>query len=332
MVIVGLLFLFVALYTVGSQKNLFGKGFTVSADFKDVNGLMAGNNVRFAGIDVGTVKAVEIINDTTVHVTMIIRKDAAPFIKKNALVRIGTDGLMGNKLVNIFNQNTESAAIEQGDILKASANTGIEGMTEQLSNVSADVSVILGNIRNFSESEAFAAMPSTLNDLSESVAQIRQITEKVNASDALWSTLQDKQLAANIRQIAGNLDKTAKNAADFSKELQALLTDIKSSDGTLQALIYDERMANDIKQSMSNISKVSEELTKASESLATLTQKLNSDQGAAGKLLNDATFADQMGETMEHIRNSSVQLEEHMEALKSNFLFRRYYRKQERGK
>ena len=86
---------------MGSKQNLFGSTFSISANFYNVNGLMQGNNVRYAGIDVGTVESITIINDTSVKVVMVIEKKIQPYIKKNALASIGTDGLMGNKLVNI---------------------------------------------------------------------------------------------------------------------------------------------------------------------------------------------------------------------------------------
>ena len=100
-VLAGTAFLIVALYFIGNKQNLFGSTFKISAQFNNVNGLMIGNNVRFSGIDVGTVESVEIINDSMVNVVMIIEKDVQKFIRKNAVASVGTDGLMGNKLVNI---------------------------------------------------------------------------------------------------------------------------------------------------------------------------------------------------------------------------------------
>ena len=66
---------------------------------------MIGNNVRFAGIDVGTVQRIEIISDTLVKVTMVLDNKVLKFIHKNAVASVGTDGLMGNKLININSQS-----------------------------------------------------------------------------------------------------------------------------------------------------------------------------------------------------------------------------------
>jgi phospholipid/cholesterol/gamma-HCH transport system substrate-binding protein len=110
LVIAGLLFLIFTLYMIGKNRNLLGKTFVITAVVHNVNGLMPGNNVRFKGIDVGTVKSIEITNDTLINVIMIIDDKMQPFIKKNAIASIGTDGLMGNKLVNI-NSNPEYALL-----------------------------------------------------------------------------------------------------------------------------------------------------------------------------------------------------------------------------
>ena len=83
-VLAGMVFLITALYVIGNKKNLFGKTLRISAEFYNVNGLMVGNNVRFSGIDVGTVESVEIITDSSVRVVMIIEESIREYIKKNA--------------------------------------------------------------------------------------------------------------------------------------------------------------------------------------------------------------------------------------------------------
>jgi len=101
-VIAGLLLLISSLYMVGSKRNLFNSTIKVNVTFHNVNGLMEGNNVRFSGIDVGTVSKIEIASDTIIHVELMIDKSVAKFISSSSVASIGTDGLMWNKLVNIL--------------------------------------------------------------------------------------------------------------------------------------------------------------------------------------------------------------------------------------
>src|SRR5690606_6259856 len=97
-VMAGLVFLVLLLYVIGKNQNLFGSTFVLKARFENINGLMSGNNVRFAGITAGTVNEVRVLNDTTIEVEMLIKNKMREFIKKNTVATIGSDGLMGNKL------------------------------------------------------------------------------------------------------------------------------------------------------------------------------------------------------------------------------------------
>src|SRR5690554_4679100 len=81
----------VAVYLIGSKGNLFSPTKDVFSSFKDIRGLVVGNNVRFAGINVGTVKNIRIISDTSVVVTMSIREDYSKYIYKNSKVQIGQE-------------------------------------------------------------------------------------------------------------------------------------------------------------------------------------------------------------------------------------------------
>ncbi|MBL0096546.1 MAG: MCE family protein [Bacteroidetes bacterium] len=113
-VLTGTILLIISLYLIGTKQNLFNKTFSVYVKFHNVGGLIAGNNVRFAGIAIGTVKDVEIVNDTIVLVEMVIRQDAMRFIRKASMAEIGSDGLMGNRLINLSTPNPNSPFIEPG--------------------------------------------------------------------------------------------------------------------------------------------------------------------------------------------------------------------------
>ena len=71
-VISGLVLLIVGLYFIGSNKNLFGSTLKLETSFREISGLQTGNNVRYSGINVGTINKIEIINDTTIRVEMVI--------------------------------------------------------------------------------------------------------------------------------------------------------------------------------------------------------------------------------------------------------------------
>src|SRR5580765_1929769 len=139
-VLIGTAFLIAGLYMIGNNRNMFDHTFTVKATFFKVNGLMKGNNVRFSGIDVGTVKSILIDSDTSVEVTMIIENDARKFIRKNAKAAIGTDGLMGNKLVEIDNTDHPAESVEDGDVIATVRPIETDQMMRTLDRTNNDLS------------------------------------------------------------------------------------------------------------------------------------------------------------------------------------------------
>src|SRR5438874_5994764 len=131
-VTVGMLFLIIGLYFVGDNKNMFSSTFMVRTTFNDVGGLQTGNNVRFSGINVGTVDKIEIKNDTAVEVEMQIQKKLKNIIRKNSLATIGTDGLMGSKLVNIAAGSSDSPIVAEGDNIPSVKSVDTEKMLRTL--------------------------------------------------------------------------------------------------------------------------------------------------------------------------------------------------------
>src|SRR5476649_388829 len=98
---IGLTVLVLSIFFIGNQKNLFSSTFNVYGTFKNVNGLQVGNNVRFAGINIGVVQSINIVTDSSARVDLTLNNNVKKFIKKDSKISIGSDGLMGDKLVVI---------------------------------------------------------------------------------------------------------------------------------------------------------------------------------------------------------------------------------------
>ena len=148
LVAIGTLFLIVAMYLIGDKQNLFGDTFKISADFNNVNGLTEGNNVRFGGINVGTIESVKITSDTTIRVVMLIEKESQDFIKKNSLASVGTDGLMGNKLININSVSFPSESVQEGDVIGTLRPIETDEMIRTLNRTNEDIAVIVHNLKH----------------------------------------------------------------------------------------------------------------------------------------------------------------------------------------
>lgn len=144
---IGLLVLIAAIFFIGNQKSLFSSTIKLNGVFKNVNGLQIGNNVRFAGINVGVVDAIEIINDTSVRVVLTINDDVKKFIKKDSRMNIGSDGLMGDKLVVIMPGGaTSTAMVKDGDQIGAVNPVDVDKIIGKLTKIADNAGSLIDNL------------------------------------------------------------------------------------------------------------------------------------------------------------------------------------------
>ena len=115
----GLTLFVLAIFFIGKQKNLFNPVFKLSAVFYNVGGLQVGNNIRFSGINVGTIDYITIITDSTVRVDMLIKKEVKKFIKSDCKVAVSSEGLIGDKLLIITSGGNDTTVVKEGQMLTA---------------------------------------------------------------------------------------------------------------------------------------------------------------------------------------------------------------------
>lgn len=305
-VLVGGSLFIIAMYLIGNKQNLFGSTFRISANFHNVNGLRVGNNVRFGGINVGTIVSVEFVNDTTIRVGMKIEDDTQQFIKKNSLASVGTDGLMGNKLVNLNSVYGESPMIEEGDVIESLRPIETDDMIRTLNRTNEDVSVIVKNLK--------------------------LITQKVNSPNTLWSILMDTVVAENVKNAIVNIKITTNRTATITGDLSDIVTHIKEGKGTVGALLTDTLFSQKLNQTIVNVKVISDSLAYISGDLRSVTARIKNGEGAIGTILMDTAFVNNLNKSMVNIKNGSQGLDENMQALKHSIFLRKYFKKQEKEK
>lgn len=305
-VLVGTSFLIGSLYIIGNKQNLFGNTFRISAKFYNVNGLMVGNNVRFSGIDVGTVESIEIVNDSSVKVVMVIEENIRKYIKKNALAAIGTDGLMGNRLVNINSSNEFSLGVEEGDVLRT--------------------------VRPIEQDEMIRTLNSTNENMKAITGNLRTITERINSKNTLWSLLMDTNIASNVKAAIVNIKIASNQSAILTGNIRNITENLKNGKGSLGALIVDTTISGRLKQVVVRFEKVSDTVAVISGNISQVVNGIQNGKGSVGILLKDTTFVHNLNQSMSNINKGSVLLNEDLEALKHSWLFKKYFRKQEKLK
>lgn len=306
----GLLFLVLLLYMIGRNENLFGSTYELKVTFDNVQGLTAGNNVRVSGIEAGTVKKITILNDTTIEVVMVIEKRMQSIIKKNAIVSIGTEGLVGNKVVNIIPARKDAPLAEEGDFLEAKKSVDTYEMIQTLSGTNRDIAAI--------------------------AASLKLTVEKINASQGLWSLINDSTIPQNIKAAAANLRTATEKAASMANHLDEVVADVKNGKGSVGQLLTDTSFSNRLNSAITQINAVGREADSLANELNSLVAgvkaDINSGTGPAHLILKDSTSAAQLAGSLENIRKGTDGFNQNMEALKHNFLFRGFFRKQEKAK
>ncbi len=147
--------LIVGIYLIGQKQQLFGSTFRVSSIFKNINGLQVGNNILFLGINVGMVNNIEQITDSTVQVEMMINADSRKFMKKNIKATIGSDGLMGNKLILLLPGIPGQMQLQGGDYVETATAISMDEIllkikitSDNAASITSDLAAIMTNIRN----------------------------------------------------------------------------------------------------------------------------------------------------------------------------------------
>lgn len=306
MVVTGIIFLVTALYFIGDKQNLFGSTIKIKASFTNVNGLAVGNNVRYVGIDVGTVYSIQIENDSTVIVEMTIESDAVQYIRKNAVATIGTDGLMGNKLVNIHSVSGKAKYIEEGDIIATIAPLETEEIMRTLSQTNDDMYLIAENLKS--------------------------ITEKIEEENMIWNLLRDTVIANNLRRTMVNVEHTSSDLTHLTTSFKGMVKNIEKGEGIAGSIIYDDTFMLKVDKTLTNLQGVTDSLSRLSSDITEITGHVKKGEGAAGKVLMDPKFEQDLNETLVNVKNASKSLEENMEALKHSILLRKYYKKKAKEK
>lgn len=214
-VIVGVLLFIVAVYFIGVNRNLFGSTFHLKSHFKNVSGLKVGNNVRFSGINVGTVDEIEFVSDTIVVVDLLVKKEVQQYIKTDAMASIGSDGLMGDKVLTISpgtasktivkeNANIASVnAIEMEDIMK-SVKTSVDNasiITEQLAQFSYKMNSKNGALSKLMDDPTFAnKMDATMTNVKNATKGLDENMEAAKHNFLLRGFFKKKKKAEEKKQ------------------------------------------------------------------------------------------------------------------------------------
>ncbi len=304
-VVIGTILILIASYLIGNRQNMFTRNFTISAVFKNVNGLQVGNNVRFSGINIGTVDRLQMENDTTIYVFMKVEEKMQKFIKRNAIATIGSDGLVGSMLVNIVPGSGEAPMVEDGDQLESYSKIGTQDMLKTL------------NVTN----ENAALLTSDLLQVTQSLTQ---------GKGTLGRLLNDTVMASDLSKTIKNLKYSSQKVNTTLDELQKAVQALETNDNIAGVLLSDSISASKLRHIIENLEISSEQINKVTEDLSSVVGNMKEGEAMLNLVATDTAMANQLMRTMQNIEEGTAKFNENMEALKHNFLTRRYFKKLEK--
>lgn len=288
---------------VGDLNDTFTRKISVMAVFDEVNGLQKGDNIWYSGMKVGTVKGLCFEGASQVQVELKIDTSATPFIHQDVLAKIGTDGLIGNRIVILYGGTLTTPTLQEGDSVAVGKMVSTEEIMTTLQQNNQNMLAITDNLKEISL--GLVAGQGTLGQL-----------------------LQDEVLYVTLIDTASTLQVTTSNLREVSHSLQAFSSDINRSGSLPHQIVTDRTTYPSLVATVGDVQHAGE---RAALLLDGLTAGASDTKTPFGTLMYDQSAGTDLKMTLDQLNGSSQLLAEDMVALRHNILFRRYFRKQARA-
>ena len=298
-VLVGILFFIGGILMVGNLHETFKTKMEIGSLFEDVSGLQKGNNVWFSGVKIGTVSSLNFHGTSQVEVNMKIDVKARKYIRKDAMVKISSDGLIGNKILVIYGGTISSGEVQEGDILHVE--------------------------KTFTSEDMINTLQDNNKNLLEITKDFKVITKNLAAGNGtIGKFLTDDAVYANINAATASLQIASVKAQQLATTLATFSEGLNKKGTLANELTTDTVVFNSVKASVLQLQQMADT---ASAFIANLKQAGTNPNSTIGVLLRDETSGARLKETIKNLESSSRKLDEDLEAAQHNFLLRGYFKK-----
>lgn len=298
-IFLGLVFLLAGILIVGNIRETFNTKMGVLSIFDDVSGLKEGNNVWYSGVKIGTVKKMNFFGKSQVEVSLNIATKAQQYIRKDAKVKISTDGIIGNKIIVIYGGTEDFAPVEEGDTLAVERTFTSEDMINTLQDNNENLLVITSN---------FKILTNKL----------------VDGEGTFGKLLNDTSVYANINAATVSLQNAAQKAQQIAGSLATFSSNLNKKGTLANELTTDTTVFKSVKASVSKLQQMADT---AKVFITNLKQASSNPNSAIGVLIHDKEAGAYLKESMKNLESSSKKLDADLEAVQHNFLLRGYFKK-----
>lgn len=305
-VLLSLVVLLGLIYLLGAQARLFEARYDLVAEFTEVAGLLPGSTVRLAGVQIGRVKRVTLPEAPggKVRVTLNIARRFAERIRKDSVATIETQGLLGDKLVEISLGGPTAPALKPGEFLATREPIELGRLAGESLEVFKRVTALSANLNStveaLNKSGAVDALSATLRSTQRAAEQIGRVTQQVEEGKGWLHALVYEEPEA-LRQLQALLTSTerllaraeqgdhavavllsaesgraARRLLEAVESLSEMTEKVKGSESLLATLLFDPQYKG-----------VVEDLRALARNFREVSERLAQGQGVVGGLLKD---------------------------------------------
>jgi phospholipid/cholesterol/gamma-HCH transport system substrate-binding protein len=301
-VFIGIIFLLTGILIIGNLNETFKSKIEVIAVFDDVGGLQKGNNIWFSGVKMGIISEIGFFEDRKVKVMMKIDEKAVPYIHKDAFVKLGTDGLIGNKILIIYGGGPDAPQIEEGDTLSVEKTFTSEDMINTLQENNKNLLAITGDFKLISSKLA-------------------------SGEGTIGKLINDEALYAQLDAASLSLQKASARAELLVNSLAAFSEGLNKKGTLANEITTDTIVFNSLKTTVLQLEQMADT---ASVFITDLKEAAGNPQSSIGVLLYDEESGARLKQIIINLESGSKKLDEDLEAAQHNFLLKGYFKKKEK--
>lgn len=214
------------IFMLNKQNPLFSRRIYIKTEVANAQSLKEGAALQLRGIKIGSVHTIQFKNVNTLIVTLGINSNYQEWVKKDAIMSFKTQGVLGDRYLEITGGTNASSPVDEGDFLVTIESNQIEHIITK----SEDLMVAAGSILT-----KFDKILSSVenNRLEKILLNLENLTANTNK---MMSSLNDKTLAQSV----ANLKQSTESMTNITKQIQ-------DGPGTLHALIYDQSLHEDLR-------------------------------------------------------------------------------------
>jgi phospholipid/cholesterol/gamma-HCH transport system substrate-binding protein len=301
-VLVGVLFLVAGILTIGNLRNTFSTKLHLSAVFNDVGGLQKGNNIWFSGVKIGTIKTVHFLDNSRVQVVLNIDQAAREYIRKDAKVKISTDGLIGNKILVISGGSERQEPVEEGDTL------GVE--------------------KTLSSEEMMNTLQENNKNLLDITKDVRKMSKKISGGEGnIGKIINDEDIYKNLSAAAAGLRNASEKASRMVESLNSLAVGFNTKGNFVHDLSTDTSLYPSLRTSVRQLNQMADSASALVNNLKAASENTKT---PAGVLLHDEEAGAQLKTSISNLSASSKKLDEDLEALQYSWPFKKGIKKKKK--